>query len=130
MAQSQASGDGDSVARLAQMGLELSDKLKSGDSGKLGINQLVGYACEAAVLNRLDQNTTYDFLNGQTPSQALAALKENKKELVQLLTAVDKAQTQMTDAEWASYSQRVKISGEAEAVKWLNNLHPPADSQK
>ena len=35
----------------------------------------------------------------------------------------------MTDAELANYNQRMKIYGETAAMKWVVELHPPADTQ-
>ena len=130
MKQKTDSGDASSAANLAQMGLSLADKINSGDSGKIFINQLVGMATEAIMLNALEKNMSYDFLDGQTPAQALAALKEQKKEMRQLAENISLVLPQMSEAEMASFAQRQKIYGEIEAFKWAIQLHPPADAQK
>ena len=121
------SGDAESAVNLAQMGLALADKLNSGESGKLLINQLVGMATEAYVLNQLDQNTAYDFLNGQTPAQVLQQLKEQKAAYRQLATAFQAAYLHLTEEEMANYLERSKILGEAAAMRWAVQQHPPAD---
>lgn len=130
MQQKSEAGDADSVANLAQMGLAIADKLNSGDSGKYLINQLVGMATVSIALSQLNQNTAYDFLGGQTPAQVLAGLKRQKTEFSQLHSNFSAAQLQMNEAEMTSYTQRMKIYGEIEAMKWLIEQHPPADPAK
>ena len=132
MKQKIAAGDAVSTANLAQMGLGLADKLDTGDSGKYVINQMVGAATEAIVLRQLDQNTVYDFLNGQTPAQAAEALKQQKTELHKLMTDFAPVQMQMmmSESESASYMKRMQIYGEVEAMKWLIQQHPSASPQK
>jgi hypothetical protein len=60
------------------MGMNFSDQLNSGVSDKYIINQLVSRAIKAVSISQLDQNTSYDFLNGQTPDQVLQQLKDQK----------------------------------------------------
>ena len=69
-------GDAASVQAMAQTGITFANRLTSGDSGKLDINQLVGMAAEQMVLNSLDQNTPYAFLGGETPAEKLAEFKQ------------------------------------------------------
>ncbi|HEY2330242.1 MAG TPA: hypothetical protein VGI63_10570 [Verrucomicrobiae bacterium] len=123
-----ASGDADSAMNLVQMGMTFANELQSGDSGKYLINQMVGVADEKIMLSKLDQNTSYDFLNGQTPAQATELLNQQKAELRKLIIDFNPAQMQMmmSDSETASYMQRVKIYGEVEAMKWVIEQHPPA----
>jgi hypothetical protein len=124
------SGDVNSAANLAQVGMVLANQLQSGDSGKYLINQLVGIAEERIALSKLDQNTPYDFLNGQTPAQITDQLKQQKKDLVQIVKAFDTSYPNMTDAEKISYRQREIIYGETEAMKWLIEQHSPAVPQQ
>ncbi len=126
MNEKSGAGDLNSSANLAQMGFTVAKRFQSGDGGKLLINQLVGLAIKNTMIAHLDQNTAYDFLDGQTPAQALAANKAEKRGMVSLLTSSQAAQPQMTDAEMASYTQRMKIFGELEAMKWAAQLHSPA----
>jgi len=130
MKQKLAAGDADSAANLAQMGMIIADKLNSGDSGKLIINQLVGLATEAIVLQRLDQNTAYDFLNGQTPAQVLQAHKSQNAAFRDLFANFDAARPSMTDAELNNYVQRSQIYGEIAAMRWVVQQHPPANPAK
>ena len=132
MKQKTAAGDAASAGDLAQLGLDFAGKINSGDSGKLLINQMVGTASASIVLSQLDQNTAYDFLNGQTPAQAADTLKQQKVELRKLMSDFSPAQMQMmmSESETASYMQRLKIYGEVEAMKWVIQQHPPADPKK
>jgi len=62
------------------------NQIQSGDSGKYIINQLVGIADKKIVLSKLDPNTSYDFLDGQTPAQVLQQLKDQRKSYNDLVT--------------------------------------------
>ena len=126
------SGDADSAVHLTQMGMTLGNQIQSGDSGKYIINQLVGVAIEKIMLSKLDQNTSYDFLDGQTPAQVAEVLKQQKAETRKLITDFAPAQMQMmtSESEMASLVQRMKIYGEVEAMKWAIQQHPPADAAK
>jgi hypothetical protein len=127
MQQKLAAGDVDSTVNLAQMGMMIADKLNSGDSGKLLINQLVGMATEAIILSHLDQNTAYDFLDGQTPGQVLQMLKQQKAAFRELSANFQAAYPSMTEAELNNYSQRSQIYGEIDAMRWVVQQHPPAN---
>lgn len=125
MQQKLTAGDADSAANLAQMGMIIADKLNSGDSGKYIINQLVGFATEAIVLQRLDQNTSHDFLGGQTPSQVSQERKQRIAALGKLSANFQAAYPSMTDAELNNYFQRSLIYGETAAMRWVVQQHPP-----
>ena len=112
------------------MGMMIADKLDSGDSGKMIINQLVGMATESIVLSDLDKNTAYDFLNGQTPAEVAQQLKTQKKPLVELIKQFDAASPQMSDGEQANYRQRTMIYGEIAAMKRVVEQHPPTEAAK
>jgi hypothetical protein len=127
MKQKMNSGDAGSAANLAQMGLVIADRLNSGDSGKLLINQLVSLATVAIVLQHLDQNTAYDFLGGQTPSQVSQALKQQKAAFSELSKSFQAARPSLTDAELNNYFQRSRIYGEIAARQWVVQQHPPVN---
>jgi hypothetical protein len=123
--QSLNSGDNDSAANLAQMGMTLAEQLNSGDSGKYLVNQLVGFAAESIVLRQLDANTSYDFLNGKTPDQVLGEMKQQRASLNQLARSFDAIQSDMTESERVNFTERMKIYGEADAMRWAVQQHPP-----
>jgi hypothetical protein len=78
----------------------------------------------------LDQNTSYDFLDGQTPAQVLQQLKDQKLTTRQLVQQFSAAYPQMSPDELVNYSERIKIYGETEAAKWVIQQHPPAVPQQ
>jgi hypothetical protein len=114
-----SAGDKASAENLAQMGLTLASRLDSGDGAKFVINQLVGRAVEAVMLSQLDPNASYDFLGGKTPNDRLSELKGQKATLTALRQNFRDALPNMTDAELLSYTERQRISGELEAMRWL-----------
>ena len=123
--QDATSGNTDSVVNLAQMGATFANQLSNGDSGKMLINQLVGMAIEKEVLFQLDPNTSYDFLNGQTPAQVLQQLKVQKASNRELIGNFSTAYSLMTQEEMVNYAERVKIFGETAAMQWVIQQHPP-----
>jgi hypothetical protein len=124
------SNDAGSAANLAQLGMTLANQLSSGDSGKYILNQLVGIADADVVLSKLDRNTTYGFLGGQTPNQVMRELKEQQDMIHRSQRNFDIAYFQLTPDEINRYVERAKIFGELNAMKWVIQQHPPADSAK
>jgi hypothetical protein len=122
-------GDSGSAENLAQAGLILANGLRSGDGDKFVIKQLVGNAIEAIMLSQLDPTRTYDFIGGKSPTDRLAELKEQRVSLRGLNQAVQDALPNMTEAELLSYTERQRLYGELEAMRWLqqrrNATHGP-----
>jgi hypothetical protein len=123
------SGNANSAANLTQMGMNLGNQLESGDSGKYMYNQLVGMADERIVLSQLDQNTSYDFLNGETPSEVIQGLSQQKKSMIQMMQNFNAIYPNLTEDEMVNYTERSKIYGELPAMQWLIQQHPPNSSQ-
>jgi hypothetical protein len=116
-------GDNNSAENLAQMGAILGSQLNSGASGNYIINQLAGMAVESMMLDQLDPNISYDFLDGETPGQKLQDLKQQKAMLSQLATDFSAIEPNLTDAEKVSFEERKKIYGEVAAMRWLLQQH-------
>lgn len=116
-------GDNNSAENLAQMGMVLGGQLNEGAGGKYIINQLLGIAVETAMFQQLDPNTSYDFLDGETPAQKLEELKQQKVALSQLDKSVQAIQSSLTDAEIVSFQERIRIYGEVAAMRWLVQQH-------
>ncbi|MGH7950651.1 MAG: hypothetical protein ACREFE_01850 [Limisphaerales bacterium] len=123
------SGDADSAANLAEMGMTYANRLESGDSGKYIINQLVGIAVESVVLQKLDPNTSYDFLNGETPSQVVQEDKQQRQATMPTYQDFQAVYPRLTDDEIANYFKRVEIYGELDAMKWVIQQHPSNSQQ-
>ena len=120
-------GDADSAENLAQMGILLGDQLSSGANGNYIANQLAAIAVESMMLEQLNSNTGYDFLGGETPSQRLRELKDQKAMLGKLTADFDAVPSNLTDAEKVNFQERVKIYGEIAAMRWVVQQHgdPP-----
>jgi hypothetical protein len=116
-------GDNNSAENLAQMGMVLGGQLNEGAGGKYIINQLLGIAVETMMFQQLDPNTSYDFLDGETPAQKLEELKQQKIALSQLDKSVQAIQPGLTDAEIVSFQERTRIYGEVAAMRWLLQQH-------
>ena len=116
-------GDNNSAENLAQMGAILGDQLNSGVSGNYVINQLTGLAIESGMLGQLDPNTSYDFLDGETPAQRLQELNHQKAMLNELTKNFQAIYSSLTAAEIVSFQERVKIYGEVTAMRWLLQQH-------
>jgi hypothetical protein len=121
-----AAGDSESAQNLVQTGVLLAQQMKGGDSGKLIINQLVGIAIETKSLGQLDPNTAYSFLGGQTPADVIQQFKAEKANYRELISGYDAAAPNLSEEEMSGYLDRSKIYGEAEAMKWVIQQHPPA----
>jgi hypothetical protein len=119
-----ASGDANSAANLAQMGMNFGNQLNSGDSGKYLINQLVGMAIEGIILQPLDQNTAFNFLGGETAGQFTQESKQQKKStLYPLIQSYEAVKPNLTDSEMLGYQERVKIYGDIPAMQWVIQQH-------
>ena len=116
-------GDTASVQNLSQMTLGLADRLTSGDGGRFLISQLVGMSTEAIALKSLDQNSSYDFLGGKTPTQRLEELKQQKLEFRELMKTMGPGVDLMSEDIQKSYFDRLKIYGEVAAMRWLQQQH-------
>jgi len=86
----------------------------------------VGISVETIALHSLDQNTPYDFLNGQTPAQRIAEMKEQRQWLKESMVDLNMIYPIVSDAELSDYIERVKTYGEVPAMRWLREQHPEA----
>ena len=112
-------GDTDSAAKLVQMGFGLADRLDSGDGGRFLISQMVGASIEGIILKNMDPNTAYESLDGKTPTERRAEMKQQRDEWKTIAAVFPKAYGALTEDEWVSYSDRMKTYGELEAMKWV-----------
>jgi hypothetical protein len=113
------SGDSASVQALAQTGIDFANRFTSGENCKFPITELVGNASQAIVLESLDQNTSYDFLGGETPAQRLAKFQQEKASLRDLTKGFATAFGMASEDQLSGYWERVKVYGELPAMRWL-----------
>jgi hypothetical protein len=119
-------GDTSSAENLAQAGLLLASRLDTADGGKFVINQLTGHSIEAMMLGQLDPNASYDFLGGKTPKDRLAELKQERVSIRAISQNFRDALPNMTEAELLSYTDRQRMYGELEAMRWLQQCRNAA----
>jgi hypothetical protein len=91
----------------------------SANSGKFAINQLVGMAVESIALRQLDPNNRYDLLGGNTPNDRTEELKQQKASFRALAQNMQDALVNTTEAELLNFSDRQRLYGEVEAMRWL-----------
>ena len=126
MKQKTAAGDNESALNVAAMGMQLAQNMDSGDFGKFSINGMVARATESVFISQLDPNTSYDFLNDQTPTQVKEQLANDKADFKQTFTQFQTVQFGMYQdpAAMSAYMQRMLIYGEPAAMKWAVQQYP------
>lgn len=112
-------GDTASVQALAQMGIDFATRFTSSSSVRFLINERIGNASQAIVLEALDQSTAYDFLGGETPAQRLADFKQQSASFRDLSQATESAFATASDDQKNAYWERIKIFGQPAAMRWL-----------
>ena len=113
-----AAGDTASAENLAALGLQLGQRLGTGEAANTLISQLVGIAVERIVLNPLDAQRHYDFLGGSVPDH-ITQLDARRAGVRQDTQLFDTWMRQATEADIVSYFDRFKIYGESSAMAWL-----------
>ena len=73
---------------------------------------------ERIVLKPLDPQKSYDFLHG-TVQDRFTDLDAKKAEAKQTSQFVDQWMTTASDSDLVNYFERLKVYGEAGALKWL-----------
>ena len=100
------------------MGLTLSGRLNGSEGNKFVIGELVGNAIESRMLAALGR-TPYDSLGGKLRRNERKKCSKQKAAQRELMNVLPEAYGVLNEAEWASYSDRLKTFGEREALKWL-----------
>jgi hypothetical protein len=113
-----AAGDTVSAENLAALGLQLGQRLGTGEASHTLISQLVGIAVERIVLNPLNAEQNYDFLGGNV-REHIEQLNARRAAVKQDTQLFDTWMRQATDADIVSYFDRFKIYGESSAMAWI-----------
>ncbi len=114
-------GDTASAESLAGMGLMLGAHLSAGGGSQTLINQLVGIAIEKMFLQELDPHGKDSF--GRPVTEVAAAIAQHQATIRGFAQAMSGLTTQLSDAEWTTYMERVKLYGEEAALTWLKARH-------
>jgi hypothetical protein len=113
--------DAGSADSLAGMGLMLGSHLSAGGGSQTLINQLVGIAIEKMFLQQLDPQGKDLF--GRPVAEVAAATAQHQASIKGFSQTMSSLTAQLSDAEWATYMERVKLYGEEAALTWLKAKH-------
>jgi hypothetical protein len=111
-----ASGDTTSAAAIAKFGLGLAANIKDAGMRSLG-TQMLGASAERDFLTGLDPNGTYDFLP-QPIGERLAQIQADRKTALSESKWATAWLASANEPELVSYFDRMKLYGEAAAMKW------------
>jgi hypothetical protein len=112
-------GDTDSAKRIAELGLAFAGRLDTEDANNLLVGKLSGLSKQMPLLSNLDQNQSYDFLNGRTPAERLQELRQEIDSLKQLAKFGAETCRSLTDDEWAAFYRQWDLHGQTAAIRWL-----------
>ena len=124
-------GDESSARAALQMGLNLAERVGEPSGNHFLISELVGVNIEARILESIEPGSSYDDA-GRTVKERLEELARTREEINRLgepstwmggerrdlLVALWE---QMPQQDLISFYDRIKISGEREALRWASN---------
>jgi hypothetical protein len=111
-----AQGDSASATAMAKFGLGLAADISDAGTKSLG-TQMLSASVERNFLTGLDPNGTYDFLQ-QPIDQRLAQLQSDRKAVLDESKWATDWLGAANDAQLVSYFDRMRLYGEAAALKW------------
>lgn len=117
----QRQGEDASAKSLAGMGLMLGSHLSAGGGSQTLINQLVGIAIEKMFLPQFDAEGKDSF--GRPVAEVSAAITRHQDLIKTLSQNMASLTAQVSDTEWTTYMERVKLYGEEAALTWLKTRH-------
>ena len=109
-------GDTESAQAVVQLGLALGQKQQS--ESRFLIDGLVGMSIEKRFLSQMPAATVIGA-NGQTASARLAAIQTRKEEIGRIVASQETLFSSLNESEAVAYFDRLKLYGEAEAMRWL-----------
>ena len=96
-------------------------QLSAGGGSQTLINQLVGVAIEKTFLQQFEANGNDPF--GRPVADVSATLEQHRATLKDVARTLAGLTSSLSDAEWATYLERVKLYGEEAAAAWLQSKH-------
>jgi len=116
-------GDEASAQAASQMGVTLGRRLGESAPRVTVIDQLVGLAIERQILVTLDPTSPYDAA-GHSVQDRLGELSRQRQEIKALLQQGEPLLRDLPAPEWIGYYDRMRTSGELEAMRWVVNRQP------
>jgi hypothetical protein len=112
-------GDEASAQAALQMGVTLGQRLDvDGPAGQTALNNLVGIAIQGFALRAMNPNSPYGD-NGQTVQDRINQLTQRIAASYELTKQGDSLWQTMSDQDWISYTDRMRVFGEQAAMRWL-----------
>lgn len=110
-------GDQASAQAALQIAVSLGQRY-SNTSGEDGLSRLVGIGAEIHALFGMDPNSPYGS-NGQTVQDRINQLRQQKSATRGLYQQAVPLLGTMSEQDWSSYSDRVRVFGEPAALQWV-----------
>ena len=118
----QQAGDETSAQTVLEMGMNLGRRLEQSPQTTL-IQELVGIAIERLALNAMKPDAPYGD-TGRTVQNQLDVLTARRKSYKELTSKSEPILMSMSDQDLAHYFDRVKLYGDAAALRWVINKGP------
>jgi hypothetical protein len=115
-----AAGDVESAARLAEYGVQLARQMTESGGGKPLISELAALSIVKLTLKPLPQDRRFDFLQG-TPADILEQQRQTRAALTENLNYLSDFLRVAKESEVVAYFDRLKLYGEAEALRWMRH---------
>jgi hypothetical protein len=115
-------GDETSAQAALQLGLNLGRQLDQ-PAGPCTLPQyVIGLRIESQILGAMDLNSPYGS-GGQTVKDQLDYIAEQRAALGNLLRQQDGLLQMLSEQDWMSYCDRIKVVGGLQALQWLVNKY-------
>ena len=114
-------GDVASFEAAVAMAVNLGRQYRNSGNALL-VHQMLGFDIEQSALNVLDPASPFGP-DGRTAQDLLNSLKSERSSLSGLLRETVHLQEQMTPQDWIGYIDRMKLLGEANAMRWLRSKY-------
>lgn len=118
----QQAGDEASAQAVLEMGINLGRRIDQSPQTTL-IQELVGMAIERLALNAMKPDAPYGG-TGQTVQNQIDALTARRTSYKELASKSDPILRNMSDQDLARYFDRVKLFGDAAAMRWVISKSP------
>ena len=115
-----ATGNREGAEDLARLGMQLGQRLSTTSGARSLVAELTGLTIEAQVLKSLPSDGQYDFVPGGIP-QYLEQMNQHRAGLKESSSHFKDWMRQANDSEIMAYFDRMKLFGEAEALRWMES---------
>jgi hypothetical protein len=115
-------GDETSAQAVLEMGMNLGRRIEQSPQTTL-IQELVGIAIERLALNAMNPTSPYGQ-TGQTMQNQMDALAARRSAYRELTSKSEPILMSMSDQDLGHYFDRVKLYGDAAALRWVINKSP------